>query len=405
MALSGNAVSKVRSVAIIVPELLPVPPVKGGAIEHWVHEVSARIGHDYSIAVVSRPAGAPGLTGVRYIGIAWTQTELWFHNFKERASRSNPLRQIAKIQNVWSYGVRVARAVVGFDIIYLHNEPNLLLFLRGNGRQKVVLHMHNDHLSISLFRPMYRRALAKADLVLCVSEHIRRRAIGHFPEHAFRFKVVPNGTDASIFKPYGEAASTILSDKILLDSAYMHLLYVGRLTHIKGVHVLINAFQTVLQQHPQTRLVVTGSSFFEGAARTPYEEELKRLAQPISSSVIFTGFLAHTTLKYLYSAADIVVVPSIWEEPSGLVVLEAMASGGCVVATSVGGIPELVQHQHTGLLVPPGDVAALCNAICSLLSEPSSRARLGEAARAKVVAEFTWERLVAQIENAFGELQ
>lgn len=393
------------SIAIVVAELLPVPPVQGGAVEHWVDEASARMGGPgRELTIVSRPAGQPGRPGIRYLGIPWTPLERYAQRLKEGASRRNPLRYLAKIQNVFSYGRRVARAVADHDLVYLHNEPNILLFLRRRPGQKIVLHMHNDHLSMRWFRPLYRRALARADLVLCVSDYIRREAIRHFPEHAARFRVLFNATDPDKFRPDADARAR-LDGIVGFDPRLCYLLYVGRLTPVKGVHVLIAAFRRLRAAHPELRLIVTGSSFFGGAAKTGYERELEALAGPVGDAIVFTGYLPHDQLRHLYAAADMVVMPSVWQEPQGLVALEAMASGAFVIGTAVGGIPEVVEHQVNGVLVPPDDVAALAAAIAAALAAPEQRARMAAAARATIVQGYSWERLANELNHTLDNLK
>jgi spore coat protein SA len=389
----------------MVPELLPVPPVRGGAVEHWVQEVSARlVRRGRPLAVISRPAGESGPPGITYIGIPWTPLERACHRLKETSSHRNPLRHLAKMQNVWSYGTRAAKAAQAYDLIYLHNEPNILLFLPTRAGQRIVLHMHNDHLLLPTFRAMYRRALARVEVVLFVSDFLRRRAAAAFPEHAARFRVMLNGTDSSVFKPYGAQAKAMLAGTVRLDPGHRHILYVGRLTPIKGAHVLIEAFSRILSREPTARLIIAGSSFFEGATRTPYEEELARLAAPIGDSITFTGYLPHASLKYLYCACDVVVVPSVWQEPFGLVALEAMASGTCVVASAVGGLPEIITDGQTGLLVPPDDPGALGDAVCRVLADPDYKRKLEQSATAVVATRFTWERLVEELESTFAPL-
>lgn len=394
------------SIAIVVPELLPVPPSQGGAVEHWVDEAIRRlVVSGRRLAVVSRPAGVAGHAAIEYIGIPWTATEIFFHRIKERVTWKNPLRYLAKIQNVFSYGRRVAKVVRDFDVIYLHNEPNILLFLNKRPGQKIVLHMHNDHLSMRLFRPFYRQALAKADRVICVSDYIRKQALAHFPEYADRFQVVFNSTDPEVFKPYGDEALRQLEDVVHLDSDKRYLLYVGRLTPIKGVHVLITAFREIHRLMPDVRLIITGSSFFGGAAKTAYEQKLVALAEPVNDAIVFTGYLPHEKLKYLYSAVDIVVFPSVWPEPFGLVMLEAMASGTCLVASAVGGIPEVVENEINGVLVEPNDAGALARAVCCTLSEPETKLRIESMGRKNVVNGYTWGRLVGELETIFGSLK
>lgn len=395
-----------RTIAVVVPELLPVPAVKGGAIEHWVQEVCEHLSHpEQKVVVISRPANVAGNPEITYLGVPWTPVENWFHALKEKVTWRNPLRYLAKIQNVYSYATRVAKLVAGSDVIYLHNEPNILLFLKPVEGQKIVLHMHNDHLSARLFRPFYRMALRKADRVICVSDYIRQCAVAAFPEFKDKFSVIVNSTNPEVFKPYGAQAVQELKGSVELDPTLQYVLYVGRLSELKGVHVLIEAFQSILARMPDARLIITGSSFFGGAAKTAYEQTLVDLAAPVASSIVFTGFLPHEKLKYLYSAVDVVCVPSVWQDPCPLVVLEAMGSGTCLVASRVGGVPEMATDGVTAVLVPPADANALSDAVCAVLGDPLRKGQLEAAARADVTQRFGWERLVGELEAELGALK
>ena len=391
-----------KSLAIVVPELLPVPPVKGGAVEHWVHEVSKRLDQSkYDITIVSRPANAAGLENIHYLTIPWTKTEQFLHRIKEKVTWRNPLRYLAKIQNVASYGLRASKLVRNFDLVVIHNEPNLVLFMRKMPQQKIILHMHNAHLGIKIFRPLYRQALAKVDTVICVSDYIRRSAVQHFPEFADKFTVVFNATDPEVFKPYGQQAIAQLKDVLAMDPNKTYLLYVGRLTEIKGIHVLIEAFRQIHTQLPNTRLIIAGSSFFGGAAKTTYEQSLVELAKPVSEAIIFTGFMPHEKLKYLYSAVDIVVLPSVWQDPCPLVVLEAMASGTCLISTAVGGVPEILIDGVNGLLVKPDSPVEIAQAVSEILKNPAKKAEIERVARAQIMKDYAWSHLVKELDLRF----
>ncbi len=320
-----------------------------------------------------------------YLGIPLTASERSLERWKHRRSRLNPLRILGKVFNVWRYGKRAAAAARDFDIIYLHNEPNILGCIKLRPGQRLILHMHNDHLSIPAFRPWYRRTLAKASRVVFVSDYLRNSALRHFPEYRDRFTCMLNATDTDMFQPPGNVGAAAAAPASLAPG-FQYVLYAGRLIPEKGVDVLVRAFQHVVAGNPQARLIITGSSFFAGARRTAFEDQLARLAEPIGQSIEFTGFVPRERLRSLYRDCDLVVVPSVWQEPSGLVVLEAMASGKCLVATAVGGIPELVTDGRTGVLVAPADPAALARAITGLLADPERRAALGSAARDHLLA-------------------
>ena len=214
-----------------------------------------------------------------------------------------------------------------------------------------------------------------------------------------------NATDPEVFKPYGEVAVRQLKTIIQIEPGKKYLLYVGRLTPIKGVHVLIKAFHEIHRLMPDVRLIITGSSFFGGAAKTAYEKELVILATSVRDAIVFTGYLPHEKLKFLYSAVDIIVLPSVWQDPCPLVVLEAMSSGTCLVSSAVGGIPEILENGNNGVLVEPGNVKTLACTTVDILNMPEIMCRIGSAARSKIIAGYTWSRLVDELEVMFASLK
>lgn len=386
--------------------MLPVPPVRGGAIEHWVHQVVNKLNpQQFEITVISRPSGLAPTERVKYVGIPWTKTEQAFYWLKERVSWRNPLRYLAKIQNVMAYGARITAQVKDAAIVIVHNEPNLLLLMRKQAQQQWILHMHNNHLNHAAFKWLYQRMLHQVDLVICVSAYIQKMAQQAYPQHAYKFVVLFNATDTEMFQPYGQAAQAAVSELLQLPEATPLVLYVGRLTQEKGVDVLIQAFKQILHTHPNVRLVVAGSSFFEGAAVTSYQKRLAEIARPIAHHIVFTGYIPHTQLKHLYAAANIVALPSVWQDPCPLVVLETMASGTCIIASRVGGVPEVIDHGVNGVLVMPNQVDELAQALSTLLAEPQRASQMAQAARQKVLHGYAWEHLVQKLEQLLLNLQ
>jgi spore coat protein SA len=156
---------------------------------------------------------------------------------------------------------------------------------------------------------------------------------------------------------------------------------------------------------PNVRLIITGSSFFGGAAKTAYEQQLVDLAEPINNAIVFTGYLPHEKLKYLYSIVDLIVLPSVWQDPCPLVVLEAMSSGTCLVSTAVGGVPEVMRSGQTGVLVEPDNADILAEAICNTLGDAEGRCEMEINAREKIIKGYTWNRLVGELNSIFGSLK
>jgi glycosyltransferase involved in cell wall biosynthesis len=163
------------------------------------------------------------------------------------------------------------------------------------------------------------------------------------------------------------------------------VLFVGRVERRKGAGVLLRAIPLVLAKHPECEFVFAGS----------VANDLRAEAEKLPPAVKFLGMLPHGELIGWYQRASVCVVPSVWDN-SPNVIYEAMACGTPVVASRVGGIPELVDDGITGSLVPPRDEKALADAIINLLDNTALRDRMGQRGREKAVGEYRSERILAK---------
>jgi glycosyltransferase involved in cell wall biosynthesis len=174
------------------------------------------------------------------------------------------------------------------------------------------------------------------------------------------------------------------------------LLFVGSLAAEKGAPVLLEAFRRAHAEEPELTLTVVGEAG-QGAL-----ERLRALAEGLP--VTFRGRLERADVMAAYRDHDILVFPSIWSEPFAIVPLEAMAMGMAVVASTAGGTPEAVQHEKTGLLVPPGDVARLSESLLRLTRDPALARALGHAGAERVRQQHAFatflDRLVDVYEQA-----
>ncbi len=171
------------------------------------------------------------------------------------------------------------------------------------------------------------------------------------------------------------------------------LLFVGRLVPYKGLRVLLQTFCQIRQQNSKVHLAIVGSG--------PMESILKEMSVQlgITDAIHFLGVLPRRRLHDAYAACDIFVLPSrSRSEAFGIVQLEAMAQKKPVVATTVGGVPYVVQHEKTGLLVPPVDEKALKIALNQLIEDPAQRKRLGHAGRKRLIENFTREPTTKTLE-------
>lgn len=210
-----------------------------------------------------------------------------------------------------------------------------------------------------------------------------------------RCAVIPNGIPLADADAALAAARPGARTAMGLFRTDLAVACVGRLHRQKGLSVLLAAFHALLQTVPTARLLLAG----DGPERRALEAAVDALRlRP------FVRFLGTVPSSWeLLAAADLFALPSLWEGmPNAL--LEAMAAGLPVVATAVGAVPEMVAAGTEGLLVPPGDAAALAQALAGLAADPQGRRELGRMARQRVERDFRIEATVAGVERLYGEL-
>ncbi len=214
---------------------------------------------------------------------------------------------------------------------------------------------------------------------------------------ADRVRVIRNGIDTS---EYAADLGTDVLESYGVDPGRPLVVFVGRITRQKGLPVLLRA-AALLDPDSQLMLCAGQPDTAELAA------EVTALVQDLRDSrsgvIWLSGMLARREVIQLLSHATVFVCPSLYE-PLGIVNLEAMACSTAVVASRVGGIPEVVADGQTGLLVPPGDPAALADAINALVRDQALAAAMGRRGRERAVAEFDWAGIAAQTLGLYQEL-
>jgi glycosyltransferase involved in cell wall biosynthesis len=198
-----------------------------------------------------------------------------------------------------------------------------------------------------------------------------------------RMHVVPNGIDAELFRPRPRAEAR---SELGLDDAGPLLVSVGRLDREKGFQHAIRA----LVRLNEARLVLVGT----GVDRASFEQLAREVG--VAERVVFAGKQepAERVATYL-SAADVFLFPTERDEAAPMVLPEAMACGLPVVASSIGGVTEVIDRPgENGFLLPPGDLDRLAEVVAQLVADPVLRERVGTAARARILAEYTLERMI-----------
>ncbi|MFQ5527060.1 MAG: glycosyltransferase family 4 protein [Thermoanaerobaculia bacterium] len=316
------------------------------------------------------------------------------------------------------------------DLVHLFTYPQLATPIRrANPTLKIVLHMECEFL-VRFDHARLSEQLRAVDRILGCSDFITEGVRRRFPFLAERCHTVFNGVDLEAFAP---ALPGVLRDTG--EPAEKRLLYVGRISPEKGVHVLLEAFSEVLDQHPDARLDLVGPVglfperllpavgddrmaselapfygkgfgarlFRQWRRRQRLEAALwERLAKTARGRVVFHGFTPPAGLRTWYQRADVLVFPSVCNEAFGIPLIEAMSSGLAVVAARTGGIPEIVEDTRCGLLVRRGDRASLAEAICHLLGDRRRRLEMGAEGRRRAVERFGWERIHSTLKKAYG---
>ena len=222
----------------------------------------------------------------------------------------------------------------------------------------------------------------RSDHIITVSNAVARHA-RRMGGHSAPLTVIPNGVDTSVFYPAPDRSR-----------AEQTVLFIGRLVSNKGPETLIQAVPLVLAQHPQAQFVLVG----EGPLRARLQEQVNRLS--IGHAVQFLGIRHDVPVLMRQSA--LLVRPSTLEGMP-LTILEAMASALPVVATPVGGTPELLQDGVNGYLIGVGDHVALANAIIQLLGDRWLAEEMGQRGRKLVEDRYTWDAVAEQTERVYAE--
>ncbi|GAA4991309.1 glycogen synthase [Streptomyces hyderabadensis] len=249
-----------------------------------------------------------------------------------------------------------------------------------------------------------RTAIEAADAVIAVSGAMRSDILGCYPAlDPARVHVVHNGIDSRLYRP---DHGTDALDRIGLDRSRPYVLFVGRITRQKGVPHLLRAVRDI---DSAAQVVLCA-----GAPDTPeIDQEFRGLFAELSRTREgvhwIPRMLPRPEVVQLLTHAAVFVCPSVYE-PLGIVNLEAMACATPVVASRVGGIPEVVADGETGVLVPRegvGDAdfeAGLARALDSVLADPDAARRMGEAGRARAVAEFGWDAIARRTVRLYEEI-
>jgi len=400
-------------IAILTCGMLPIPAVQGGAVENlidfYLEYNDQKKLHDITVyspwcaRVDKHPALSSQVNHYVYIDVT---------SLKARLGRKVYGALRANSQDYYNYFIEYYFEKVfahlkkgDYDFILLENCPGYVCKLSRRGYKNLILHLHNDLLNAdSQYHEMVFNGLTK---ILTVSDFVKERVCTILPTEALsaepirpnsKIQTVYNGIDLTRFSPKGH--SPISRKDVRFAETDFVMVYSGRINKDKGIAELIEAMLQ-LADHPRIKLMVLGSSFFDDAKdEDPFIHSLKEKAKPIAGEIAFTGFIPYNQVPDYLQLADIAVLPSVWDEPFGLTIVEAMAVGLPLITTRSGGIPEICEGVAT-IVNRDNIVEDLVSAIMDLYHQPTKREQMAKASleRAKHFSKNTYTK------NIFAKLE
>lgn len=289
----------------------------------------------------------------------------------------------------------------GLDLIHVHYAiPHATSawiaeeMLRAERDLKIVTTLHGTDITLVGLHPSFqaitRFSILKSHGLTAVSEFLKERTVEDFAVPGERIRVIPNFVDPKIFRRDKE----LCHRATLAPQGEKIIMHISNFRPVKRVVDVVEIFAGITTEVP-SRLVLVG----DGPERPRALERAEQLG--VSDRVLFLG--KHASVDELLACADLFLLPSK-NESFGLAALEALACGTPVIATDMGGIPELVVHGETGFVFPMGSVEEMADAGRSLLRDPGLWTRFSEAARQDAVERFSNDRVVPLYEAYYQEV-
>lgn len=397
-------------------------PCSDGSLSIWNQEVTTRLSKHSDVLVYSGAFDferADAVNGVRYrrFSTHWDSRIVKYFRLTQNVLR---IRRATFGSDLWwpGYAWKVALDLrkQGCDIAHVYYYPQFAnLIKRLNPTLPVILHMHGEWLTQVKFTNL-RERLRRIDMIVSCSELCTKSIRAMFPQIASRCRTLAMGMSP-------DDLSRVRREMHADNVQPRRLLYVGRISPEKGIHVLLDAFELISQRYPDASLTIVGpewisppeditnlcldrdaiaslAPFYKGS----YLSQLKQKLSPDAAMrVRFVGLVAHRDVPQYYGRADIYVNPSYYES-FGVSILEAMAAGVPVVAAEGGAVTELISDGHSGLIVKAGSPSAIADAVIKLVTNPSLRQSISRVARETVWKRFSWETICSVLMQMYREL-
>lgn len=372
------------NILMICTEKLPVPPVRGGAIQTYIAGISRFLSerHELTILGTSDPSlpDEEIVNNIRYV----------------RVDGNHVLEIYA--ERVISFLKKNA-----FDLIHVFNRPRLIPLIREAApHSRLILSMHNDMFNYDKIQPQEAlTAINEVERIITVSNYVGNTICSLYPQAASKVHTIYSGVNLDRFIPWEKSNSaTQIRQKLRAEHNLQDksvILFVGRLTPKKGIDLLVQALKEVHFDHSNIALVIVGGTWYSEDKVTDYVSYVRILAERAPFPVITTGYVPAHLIHEWFWAGDIFVCPSKWQEPLARVHYEAMAAGLPFLTTARGGNPEVVIEQNGLIVEHPEDPLEFAEKLKILLSDSKLRQRMGQTGRRLAEERFSWERVAQDV--------
>lgn len=344
-------------IAIVTAGVLPVPPVKGGAVENLI----------YSIITENEKALNPISIDVYGVGVCDNvtcnniNTKYKFinknlkHRVMEKIHLIDMLKKISTKFMYYPYLNEILKIIASndYDYIVIENRPQFVLPIYNLTKGKIILHIHNDYLCGNGEDDL--EIINACNKVVVVSNYMKDKMVKYFKGYEEKIYVLYNGIDVNRFnKKLKEEEIVSIRKRYGIRKNDFVIIFTGRLIEQKGILQLLQSVKKI-NGLDDIKVLIVGSSWYSNNLETEYINKLKKISEGIKDKIIFTGYIDYNYLNNLYDISNIAVLPSMWEEPLGMVVLEAMSMKLPVISTKSGGIVEVIREDKTGFLVDRDD--------------------------------------------------
>lgn len=405
-----------QKILIVGSSKQPIPAVKGGAVPALIEELISQneLENQIDLNCISIYDGEAWKVSAMYknTNFIWAKAprfvekmDRFFYLFSKYVLRGKRIHSLSFLAQIGWFSYFVAKTLRNndFDTVIFENSLPVLSSLKmyGNRRKynnKWFLHMHTVPKSLYGMGDIINESKG----IIVISKYVKQKMEEKFQIPEEKFSVMYNCLRNYFFNSNTHIANEQDLNYIRKEiNGKKVVLFAGRLNKEKGIEEVISAVKQLNRK--DIVLLIVGSNFYKASIVGTYEEKLHTLSAELKKQIIFTGYIDNENMPTVYKMADVVVLPSMWDEPAGMTMIEAMASGCALITTESGGIPEYVGKNSCVLLKRDEKlIDNIAKEIEHILTDDNYSVGLKEKAKANVAKyteNFYYQQFVSIIKN------